>query len=195
MAEDIVLPQPICGDVNESLTVTSGDALLVLRSAVGQPVALQCGDCPAVAAYGITTELPSSSQHTAHYLLGSVLNISVPATVTHLSLIAKTGGPQVKMALYTDSGGVPDELVVGTTAHTLVAGVQDFPVPATPVAAGDYWIMAVYDTDASIAYDFEDGNPSYAFRLHTFSDPLPAEFGPAVVAGSQSFSYYLRVIQ
>jgi hypothetical protein len=33
---------PVCGDVNQSDTVTSSDALLVLRDAVGQPVELQC---------------------------------------------------------------------------------------------------------------------------------------------------------
>jgi hypothetical protein len=33
---------PVCGDVNDSGTVTSSDALLVLKDAVGQPVVLQC---------------------------------------------------------------------------------------------------------------------------------------------------------
>lgn len=33
---------PLCGDVNQSDTVTSSDALLVLRDAVGQAVELQC---------------------------------------------------------------------------------------------------------------------------------------------------------
>ncbi len=33
---------PICGDVNTSGTVTTADALSVLKRAVGQPVALQC---------------------------------------------------------------------------------------------------------------------------------------------------------
>jgi hypothetical protein len=36
----------VCGDVNDSGGVTTGDALAVLRKAVGQPVALVCGgDC------------------------------------------------------------------------------------------------------------------------------------------------------
>lgn len=37
LAED-----PICGDVNDSGSVSSGDALLVLRKGVGQPVDLDC---------------------------------------------------------------------------------------------------------------------------------------------------------
>lgn len=34
--------EPLCGDVNETGTVTSSDALLVLKDAVGQPVILAC---------------------------------------------------------------------------------------------------------------------------------------------------------
>ncbi|HEY2773388.1 MAG TPA: DUF1566 domain-containing protein [Candidatus Binatia bacterium] len=36
---------PVCGDVNSSGKVTSSDALLVLKDAVGQPVALECPRC------------------------------------------------------------------------------------------------------------------------------------------------------
>ena len=36
------LAASVCGDVNSNSTVTSTDALLVLRSAVGQPVTLNC---------------------------------------------------------------------------------------------------------------------------------------------------------
>lgn len=37
--------QPICGDVNETDSVTPTDALAVLRKAVGQPVNLVCDRC------------------------------------------------------------------------------------------------------------------------------------------------------
>jgi len=188
-------PEPICGDVNVSNTVTSSDALLVLKSSVGQPVTLECRDCPAVEKYGISDELPSPSTHLANYLLGSDVKITSSATVTHLSVIAKASGPQVKMALYTDDNGVPDELVVGTAAHTLGVGVQEIPVAATPVAAGHYWIMAIFDSNASIAFSNGEPNPPYAYRELAFSDPLPAVFGPANFDDAQSFSYYVKVIQ
>src|SRR5689334_12409870 len=35
-------PAEICGDVNQSSSLTPTDALLVLKSSVGQPVTLQC---------------------------------------------------------------------------------------------------------------------------------------------------------
>src|SRR5512140_2191348 len=50
LAMTFASPRPVraqvCGDVNNSGTVTTSDALNVLRFAVGQPVALTCsGDC------------------------------------------------------------------------------------------------------------------------------------------------------
>lgn len=39
------LAAPICGDLNDSGNVSTGDALLLLRSAVGQPVDLVCDRC------------------------------------------------------------------------------------------------------------------------------------------------------
>ncbi len=44
-----------CGDVNESRTVTSSDALEILRSAVGQPVDLVCGPPGGLGMTGQTT--------------------------------------------------------------------------------------------------------------------------------------------
>jgi hypothetical protein len=42
--------QPICGDVNDSGSVTSSDSLAVLRAAVGQPVDLVCDACGSLCA-------------------------------------------------------------------------------------------------------------------------------------------------
>jgi len=41
-ASTVQSAEPICGDVNSSGTLSSSDALLVLKGAVGQPVTLQC---------------------------------------------------------------------------------------------------------------------------------------------------------
>ncbi len=40
------LAAPVCGDVNESSSVTSTDALLVLKKSVEQPVTLDCSPTP-----------------------------------------------------------------------------------------------------------------------------------------------------
>lgn len=39
---NVALASPVCGDVNDDGSVKTGDALLVLRKAVAQPVALDC---------------------------------------------------------------------------------------------------------------------------------------------------------
>jgi hypothetical protein len=52
---------PDCGDVNGSGTVTTSDALAVLKSAVGQPIDLQCGSPAGPLVTGDVTNLGSKS--------------------------------------------------------------------------------------------------------------------------------------
>jgi hypothetical protein len=77
---------------------------------------------------------------TPGFLLGSPVQISTAVTVTHLSLIAKAGGPNVLLGLYRNSGGVPTTLVVGTTPTALVAGRMEIPV-TTPTRIGGRYLL------------------------------------------------------
>ena len=75
-----VRAEPVCGDVNDSDTVTSADALFVLRSAVGQPVSLVCPDF--LASYGFDTDRGFTSLWSANYLFGvrvSVVSCMAPS--------------------------------------------------------------------------------------------------------------------
>ena len=58
---------PVCGDVNNNSSVTSSDALLVLKSAVGQPVTLTCPP------YG---QPPKTGQVTCYNAAGSSVSCS-----------------------------------------------------------------------------------------------------------------------
>jgi len=44
LAGDAMSAAPVCGDVNDSNTITSTDALLVLKKSVLQPIVLNCSD-------------------------------------------------------------------------------------------------------------------------------------------------------
>ena len=116
-------------------------------------------------------------------------------TVTHLSLIAKAGGPHVLLGLYRNSGGVPTTLVVGTTPTALVAGRMEIPVTTpTRIAAGTYWIMAMYDDDASVGVDTSVANAPAMYAFQDFADGLPASVsGPSSMFG-QRYNYYVRGI-
>ena len=147
------IADPICGDVNVSLDVTTSDALAVLKKAVGQSIQLQCEQCPAGTTYGNTTDFVTPDEFYSGYLQGAVYAIPVASTVTHLGVIAKSSGQHARLALYTDDAGEPGELVVGTSVFTLAEGAQQIQVPATFIPAGSYWIMSVYDATVLIGTD------------------------------------------
>lgn len=111
-------------------------------------------------------------------------------TVTALALIGKAATANVQMALYTDLGGHPDALVVETASAPVVVGVLELPVTPTLVVAGDYWIMGIYDTSASIGIDFANTD-QVDYRSLSFGAPLPDPFGPATTYYNQAFNYYV----
>jgi hypothetical protein len=190
----VSVPAPICGDVNNTGSLSPSDALAVLRASVGQPVALTCGQCPAALVYGTTEAVATSSEFHPDYLLGGPVEILQAMTMDQFGLISRTAGNHVKIALYTDDGGKPDSLVVGTPSTTLLAGSQTIEVPATEVPAGDYWIMAVYDADTPLPGDDEDLSTPVYFKAFTFSDPLPETFGVGTTYGGQPMPYAVKGI-
>ena len=62
---------------------------------------------PAGVTYGNAVEFPGASQHTPGYLLGGPISVPQASTLTHLGVIAKSGGPHVILALYSDTAGEP----------------------------------------------------------------------------------------
>lgn len=185
---------PVCGDVNTSGEVTTSDALAVLRNSVGQDIILQCEDCAAGTTYGNPTDFVGSEQRFAGFLQGSMHEIPVPSTVTHLGIIGKSSGQHVRMALYTDSGGEPEDLVVGTGAFTLVEGAQQIRVPATLVPAGNYWIMITHDNMVLIGTDQTDPDTTiFQYRTLAFGSPFPDQFGPATSYLGKRQNLYVQV--
>ncbi len=143
--------------------------------------------------YGNDVEFPAASAHAPDYLLGSPIVLPQPSTLTHLCVIAKSGGPHVILGLYTDSGDSPDGLVASIPATAMVAGRMEMPVAPTPLAPGTYWIMGVYDADASIGIDETDPGAPVCYTSHSFATALPDPFGPASPYSGQKFNYYIRV--
>lgn len=193
-------PSPVCGDVNVSWSVTAADALAVLRKAVGQPLTLTCSSGVYQATYGNPDDLLDGSSSSPGFLLGNALIIETDAWVTHLSLIGRQAGPRVKMGLYTDVGGNPAALVVASDATSLVVGAQEIPVEATHVAAGTYWLLALFNTQASVAFDSTDDSSTtkYVFVSSSIDDPLPdpiTEAGDVDSYVGQKLNYWVNALQ
>jgi hypothetical protein len=112
--------------------------------------------------------------------------------VTHLAVIAKAAGANVLLGLYRNSNGVPTTLVVGTQPTPLAPGRVEVPVPPTTVAAGRYWLMALYDADASVGMDTSVSTATAMYSFRDFAQGLPATVSlPASLFG-QRYNYYLR---
>jgi hypothetical protein len=81
-------------------------------------VAGMCTNAPPVKV-GNYTVFGSNSSHGANYLLGSQLAVPKNGKLLKFGVISKGSGPNVIMALYTDSGGNPAALVAWTASTPL----------------------------------------------------------------------------
>jgi hypothetical protein len=115
------------------------------------------------------------------------------AMLTHLCVIAKSAGPNVELALYADANGAPGELVASTGPTPMSVGRMEIPVAPTALPPGMYWMMGVYDSDASIGIDQSDPNMPVRYTSQPFATPLPNPFGPANEYSGQRFNYYIKV--
>jgi hypothetical protein len=139
---------------------------------------------------GNDAEFADSSRELPNYLLGTRLEVKTPMTVTDLALIGKDSGANVRMALYTDDGG-PDALVVEAPSAPMVVGVLEMPVDPTPIEAGDYWIMAIYDVTLSLGIEYVWSGEVCQYRLLPFAHSMPDPFGPITTGGEVLLNYYI----
>lgn len=180
-----------------TLEGTAGAKTMSVASAGVSPIVVNAtvtgGTGPTGPPYGWPEEFPGASSHAPNYLLGTM--ISVPAgggVLTHLSTIGKAAGPMMKLALYTDSEGSPNTLVAQTAAVALTVGPNEVPVTQSFLPAGNYWIMGIFETNASIGISFPC-EETVKYISHTFSSPLPTTFPTPTVYSCQRFNYYIRL--
>jgi len=143
---------------------------------------------------GNPIEFPEASDHSPNFLVGTRIDVPMDATVTHFGVIGKMQGPRVRLGLYRDEGGAPTTLVVGTPDSGLAPERLEVPVSATPVAAGPYWLMAVYDDLASVGLDQSDPSIPVRFADAAFGDGLPPSLFYSETFFGQQYNYYVRVL-
>src|SRR5206468_10380517 len=111
------------------------------------------------------------------------------------SVLTTVRGAHAIQTLYTAPTCEPDRLVAFTPATSMTAGAMEMAVTPTPLAPGVYWIMGVYDADASIVIDESDAAAPVRYLSQSFSDPLPDPLPPAFSYAGQPFNYYIRVAE
>lgn len=184
----------LCGDINESGTLSSSDALGVLRKAVGQPVTLTCQDN--IDRYGEPDDFHTSSINAKDFLLGQKIEIERAATVTHFGFIARTDGTQVRFALYEDDNGEPGAIVTSTPSTAVLLGRQEIASTEVTVSAGTYWLMGNFSDATTIAAN-EDALPGniIKYRALPFAQGLPPTFGAPLTYDETRLNYWVKVRQ
>jgi len=158
------------------------------------------GNSAGVVEYNIGNDVEFSNigGASANFLSGPSINVPEAATLVRLALITKTSGQNVKMALYKADGAIAGDpgTLVAETASTLIAAAGRLEIPvltAVALPAGDYIIVAVYDTLANPGQDSAGSLQANYFRSLTFADPIPGPFGTVSVGNLPPINYYMVV--
>jgi len=176
-------------------TTTSTSTSTTTTSTTSTTATTTTTTLPPGSTYGNAAEFPAASAHSPNYLLGSAVAVPGPRTLTHLGVIAKAGGPRVVLTLYSSRAGAPDQLIAATPPTPMSIGINEIPVTPTPLATATYWIMGVYDTDASIGMDANDPAAVVSYIGQPFASPLPDPIGLTSSYSGQKFNYYIRVLE
>lgn len=136
-----------------------------------------------------------TSDFTSGILVGNTLSgvkftVSGTSTLNSINLVGNDTGSAVRMAVYDDEGG-PNNLIASATG-TVGAGITSLPVTPTEIAAGDYWVMAIYEVDGyhTDRNRLASGNIVY-YKNHDYNDPLPDPGSGFVSYVGTDFLYFL----
>jgi hypothetical protein len=143
---------------------------------------------------GNTDALEGFSSHSPNYLLGFPVMVVDGGDLVGFGMSGTATGARVRLALYSDSGGVPDRLVAESVGGAYVDGVNSF-APAAPatIQRGKYWLMGLYDVQGAPGM----GGGATATPVHYISlaanaampDPMPQ----TSFYTSQTFNYWIAL--
>ena len=130
----------------------------------------------------------------ANYLLGVKFNFSNSGTLVSLNLLGKNTGASVQMAVYEDINGTPGNLLVSSNPGIVGSGIISLPVTPTTLTPGNYWVMAVYDTNGfhtNINLNTL-GNPIYYTSLN-FGHTIPSNGSSFLSYNGQDMTYFMEI--
>tara|TARA_B110000114_G_C14958142_1_gene343213 strand:- start:62 stop:838 length:777 start_codon:yes stop_codon:yes gene_type:complete len=129
-----------------------------------------------------------------NFLLGVKFNLSDNGILNSLNLIGRNTGAQVKMAVYDDLNGVPNDLIVISNIGVVGEGILSLPVPNTNLTPGNYWIMAIYDEDGGHTFNtYSDPGNFVYFKSLNFGDDVPANAGDFESFPDSDITYFMEI--
>lgn len=131
-----------------------------------------------------------------NFLLGIALTVPQQMQLTDVGIITGNFAPNVKVGIYSDSGGNPHTKLAQTAATHLPAN-SDTLIPVTgptSLSPGTYWFMAVYDGSGAALRAPGNQVPIH-YVSFDYSGTLPATF-PAAHSSYTSYAtcYYLAEV-
>jgi hypothetical protein len=195
-------------DSTSSSSTTGDPCVPACAGLVCGPIdACECGECGPMATCstdqsycGVPVGHPNDFGDVAdlnpQLQFGHRFTVFAPTTVRRLGVISAGAGPQVRLALYDHDGAGPANRLVQTGAVPLFAnGVNEFDVGATPIAAGDYWVMMHTDVSTFVTRTF-DGMTNYELALRSgipFASGLPMTMNDEMVIDDYGYNLYMVV--
>jgi len=136
---------------------------------------------------GFATQFANFSQWNGNFLVAQQFSTTTPVTLTHLGmLVFNPFSASVKLGLYTNRirfvGAFPNltvinepgELITQATG-TVVGGTAEYVGGNTTVAAGTYWLAAVFSSPVQI-YSDNATQVTWKYYSWPFTNALPSSF-------------------
>lgn len=120
-------------------------------------------------------------------------NVSRAGTLRGFGVISQREGPRVRMALYKDASGSPSALLAESSSADLAPGANHFRSGAAPsLAAGAYWVGALFESNASIIQELDNPVP-FRSVAHSFTKAFPTSFASGSAASTSPLNYFILV--
>ena len=149
-----------------------------------------------VCATPITWSIPnatgSSATHQPGVLLAQRIDVQTPSTIDSIVVEVSNyaGETSVRLGLYNDLNGIPGTLVVESPVQGVTSsGEQEVPILITSVAAGNYWLAAVW---GSVSYVTAGASQTQTFSIaQPVGDTLPPDLNGAQNINTNPFHAWI----
>lgn len=130
----------------------------------------------------------------ANFLVGTKFTLAEDGLLNAFNFIGNNSGSQIQMAVYNDNNGTPADLIASSEIGSVGSGVTSLGTTATNLPAGDYWIMAIYDTAGNHVNTHQSALDTQSFyQALTFGSTLPSNASGFSSFYGQDYLYYLDI--
>jgi len=152
--------------------------------------------------YGNTTPFETQSEHSPNYVLGVQVEIPVPIVLESFGLMyghEDAGPPHIANAIFglysSGQDGLPATLVAVTNPINLNTQTtyDQIPFTSTPeISPGTYWMMALYESQASPRMTLLDSSSLVAYWSNPYSSGMPQTAPGISTYTGQDFNYWVN---